>query len=105
MSAVSEFSMPSDPEDVKKIKNAIIDASAQKQMIADRQEALKDIKSMLKEEFGMPAGLFNKLVKAHFDHKYEELSIEHSVFETLYETLFDSDTTSDDEDEDEEDDD
>lgn len=95
MSGVSEFSMPSDPDDVRKIKNAIIDASAQKQMIADRNEALKDIRNGLKEDYDMPPSLFNKLVKAHFDHAYEELTMENSVFELLYETLFDVDNSDD----------
>ena len=88
MSNISDFSMPTNPDDVKRIENAILEISAQMQMIADRQENIKEIKKDLKDSFDMPTGLVNKLVKAHFEHKYGEMAEEHSVFELVYETIF-----------------
>ena len=54
MSDISEFQLPSDPEDLKFIKGAITEISAQQQMIKDRQESIRDVKSELKERFEMP---------------------------------------------------
>lgn len=94
MSAASDFSMPTNPDDVKRIQNAVLEISAQMQMIADRQENIKEIKKDLKDSFDMPTGLVNKLVKAHFEQKYAEMTEENSVFELVYETIF-SDASED----------
>lgn len=87
MSSVEDFTLPTNPDDIKRIKNAIIEASAQKQMIKDRQENIKEIKADLKERYNLPTKLFSQLVKAHFDQCYDEMTEEHSKFELTYETL------------------
>lgn len=99
MSAVEDFTLPSNPEDIKRIKNAIMEASAQKQMIKDRQEAIKDIKNDLKERYDLPPKLFGQLVKAHHDQCYDKMTVEHSKFELTYETLMGIQSMSDDEEE------
>lgn len=94
MSQISDFSMPTNPDDVKRIENAVLEISAQLQMIVDRQENIKEIKKDLKDSYDMPPSLTNKLVKAHFEHKYAEITEENSIFELVYETLFgDQDST------------
>jgi uncharacterized membrane protein YcaP (DUF421 family) len=98
MSDLSTFSLPTNKADIQKIENAILEISAQLQMIKDRQDSIKDIKSDLKDTFDMPTGLINKLVKAHFEHKYDEMTEENSVFELVYETLFGDATPEEDQD-------
>ena len=87
MSAESEFELPSNPDDINRIKNAIEEIVAQERMIADRREGIKDVKTMLKEEFNMTPKLTGKLVKAFHDDDYQELSAENSVFELVRETV------------------
>ena len=98
MSDLSTFSLPTNKADIQKIENAILEISAQLQMIKDRQDSIKDIKSDLKDTFDMPTGLINKLVKAHFEHKYDEMTEENSVFELVYATLFGDATPEEDQD-------
>lgn len=98
MSDMSDFALPTNPADIKRIETAILEISAQLQMIKDRQDSIKEIKTELKDSFNMPTGLVNKLVKAHFEHKYSEMTEEHSVFELVYETLFGDASPDEDED-------
>ena len=46
MSAESEFELPSNPDDINRIKNAIEEIVAQERMIADRREGIKDVKAL-----------------------------------------------------------
>lgn len=102
MSELSEFQLPSNPDDLTNIKNRIVEISAQQQMIKDRQESIKEIKTDLKEGYDMPTSLINKLVKALDDEAYVEMTTENSVFELVRETVLgdaglpdDNDVTSD----------
>jgi translation initiation factor 2 alpha subunit (eIF-2alpha) len=87
MSELSEFALPTNPQDIEQIKNSIIEISAQLQMIKDRQDGIKDIKTLLKEEYKMPTSLVNKLVKALDDAAYVEMTTENSTFELVRETI------------------
>jgi hypothetical protein len=87
MSDISNFQLPSDPQELDKIKNCINEISGQNQMIKDRQAAIKDIKDDLKETYAMPTALINKLVKAIDDGDYQEMTAEQSVFELVRETI------------------
>ena len=87
MSKTSDFVLPSNPEDIKTIKNRLCEISAQQQMIADRQASIADIKKDLKDGFEMPAELINKLVKGLDDEKYVEMTTENSVLELVRETV------------------
>lgn len=87
MSDVSNFELPSDPADLAKIKNSLIDISAQEQMITDRRAAIKDIKDGLKDDFKMPSSLITRLVKAVDDTAYVVMTTENSVFELVRETV------------------
>jgi len=87
MSAISEFALPSDPEDLKKIRTRLEEIQAQRTMIADRQAGIKDTLASLKDMYDMPASLANKLVKALEDDKYVEMTEEASVFELVRESV------------------
>ena len=88
MSDFSEFSLPTDPDDLNRIKNALCEISAQQQMIKDRQEGIKDIKDDLKTSYDMPTAMINKLVKAMDDTAYQTMATENSVFELVRESIF-----------------
>lgn len=83
----ADFQLPSDPDGLKRIKNAIEEIVAQERMIADRKEGIKDVKTMLKEEFEMPPSLAGKLVKAFHDDDYQEIQAANSQFELVRETV------------------
>lgn len=83
----NKFQLPSNPDDLRRIRNAILEASAQKQMIADRNESIKDIRNDIKEQFDMPPKLFNQLVATHFKQSYKDVTTEHSQFELVYENV------------------
>ena len=87
MSAQSEFELPSNPDEIQRIRNAIEEIVAHERMISDRRESIKDIKAMLKEEFEMPTKLTGLVVKAFHDDDYQEISEENSVFELVRETI------------------
>lgn len=83
----SEYTLPTDKEAQQRILGRLTEISAQQQMIKDRQENIREIKAMLKDEDQMPPGLIGKLVKALDDEAYMEMTIVHSQFELVRETL------------------
>ena len=83
----SEYTLPTDAEKRKRILGRLSEISAQNQMIKDRQESVKEIKALLKDEDSMPATLVTKLVKALDDDEYFRMTVEHSHFELVRETL------------------
>jgi len=83
----SEYTLPTEKEAQRRILGRLTEISAQQQMIRDRQESIKEIKAMLKDEDSMPPGLIGKLVKALDDDVYMEMTIEQSQFELVRETL------------------
>lgn len=95
MSVISEFRLPTDPADLARIKNAILEAATEQQMIEDRKANIKDIRDSVKDQYELPPSLFNKLVKAHHEHKYDEMTEEHSIFELVYESIL-GDNSNDD---------
>lgn len=102
MSDLSEYQVPSSPQDIENIRNRIVEISAQQQMIKDRQENIKEIKQDLKDGYDMPTSLINKLVKALDDEAYVEMTTENSVFELVRETVLgDAGLPDDNEEEDE----
>jgi len=83
----ANFELPSNPEDIKRIKGAIEEIVAHERFRADKQESIKDIKIMLKETFEMPTGLTGKLVKAFHDEDYQEILGANSTFEYAREAV------------------
>lgn len=86
----ADFALPSDPEGLRRIKNAIEEIVGQERMITDRKEGIKDVKTMLKEEFSMPPSLAGKLVKAFHDDDYQEIQAANSQFELVRENVLGS---------------
>lgn len=82
-----EFQVPTDPNEITKIRQAVKEASAMLQMIDDRREQYKDTATYVNEEFGLPKKQFNKLVRTHHKQNYGEVSKEADTFQVLYEVI------------------
>ena len=83
----TDFALPSNPEGLKRIRNAIEEIVAHERFRADKQENIKDIKTMLKEEFDMPPALTKKLVNAFHDDDYQDIVGANSTFELVREAV------------------
>lgn len=90
-----EFIMPTNPADLKKIKDMVIELSGQLQMIDDRKLYIKEAVAALSEEFTIPKKVLNDMAKTHFKQNYRDKSQESEVFSLVYESVF-QDAVSDD---------
>lgn len=84
----SPFVMPSNPEDIGKIKKAIKQTSDSLTRIDAEKDFIKDVGDALKVDYNMPRQLFNRLVKVYHKQNYSEESAKSEEFELLYETVF-----------------
>ena len=83
-----EFVMPTSPNDVKKIKDVVLELSGQLQMIDDRKQYIKEAVAALAEEFSIPKKILNDMAKTHWKQNYRDRAQENDVFAVAYETLF-----------------
>lgn len=74
-------------EDANKLRNAIKEASDIKLMIEAKQDAIKDIRTMVKDDLGMKPKMFNKMVSVYHKRNYEEVTGENNEFEELYQEV------------------
>lgn len=94
---VKDFTLPSNPADRRKIKDAIYEISGTMQELKDKRSFINDTKKMLKEEFGLPPKISSKMAKTVFDHSFKDVIAESETFEVVYENLFETNnnTTAD----------
>ena len=85
-----DYTLPSDPKDRKKIKDAIYEMSGVLQQMDDKRSFMKDIAKGLKEEYGLPPKVSAKMAKTVFKHNYKDVLAESSTFEVVYENLFET---------------
>lgn len=83
-----EFVLPSSPEDRKKIKEAIHEIVGALQFIDDKKAFIKDVVTMLKDNFEMPKKISTKMAKTLFKQDYQDVIQDSSMFEVIYENLF-----------------
>lgn len=88
MSKDAKNQIPSNPDDLKAIRNKLEEISAQQQMIKDRQESIKEIKQDIKDGFDWDNSFITKMVKAIDDETYVEMTSENNLFELARETIF-----------------
>ena len=86
---VSNYSLPSSPEDRKKIKAVLQDIAAQYQMIDDRRSFIKDALDGLHDTYKIPKKLSAKLAKTLYNHNYDKVSEETELFKLFYEEVVD----------------
>jgi translation initiation factor IF-2 len=82
-----EYTVPTDPKQIKRIKDTLDNYVGEVRMMKDRQESIKEIKDFVKSELGMPVKLFVKLANAIEDEDYLAIATENSTFELLRETV------------------
>jgi hypothetical protein len=82
------YFIPQDPNERKRLKDAIEEANGLKQLAKDKADQIKDISDFVKDEFGMPKTVFRELLKVRFTGKYDEYSANKSAVETAHELLY-----------------
>lgn len=97
----NDFTLPSSPNDRKKIRDAIYEISGTMQEIKDKRSYITDAKKMLKEEFGLPPKIASKMAKTVFEHNFKDVLAESETFEVVYENLFETNNTATDSSDDE----
>lgn len=82
-----EFIIPTNPADLKKIKDAVKLASDCKVRIDAENDELKAIADTLHEELEIPRAVFNRLVRVYHKQTYDKEVVENDTFEEFYEKV------------------
>lgn len=90
---MSDYTLPSNPQDRKKIKDAIYEMQAALQFIDDKREFIKDVANMLKEKYEIPVKISTKLAKTLHKDNYDDVTQEVDSFTSLFETLFNNESS------------
>lgn len=85
MSEVNEIIIPNNPEDRKKVRDAINEIVNSMTRIASEQDLIKETKKMLKEEYNMPPKIVGKAARMVFDQNRTRAEREQDDAGTLYE--------------------
>ena len=90
----NDFITPSNPADQKKIADAVVEAFNSRQRIAAEKDLIKNIRDDLKEKFGLPPKVFNKMLTTYEKMNLEEQVQETAAFTDVYVAIMkDADTT------------
>ena len=84
---VDHVSVPSNPEDVRKLKTMLDEATHCMQRSDDEKQSIKDIIDDAYAKFDVPKKLLRKLATTMYRRSYEDVQAENEDFEFLYETL------------------
>lgn len=82
------FTLPSDPTQRQKIKDAVKQASDAKLQIESHKQHIKDIAANIKEEIGMPPAFFNQLVTIYHNQDADEKQAKSDELFETYDVLF-----------------
>ena len=74
-------------EDRKKLKAMIVEMTNALSRIESEREHMTEIKTAVKDEFGIQKKITNKLARTMFKNNYADLQTENEHFEFLYESL------------------
>jgi len=85
-----EFIMPSDPAMIKKIKDAMNEASASYTRIEGERDFLKELFSDLSKDTELPKSYLNKIAKAWHKQNMSEAAADQEAIVELYEKIFDT---------------
>ena len=80
-------SVPSNPEDRRKLKAAIGEATNCLLRIDGEREQMKEIIASAAEQFGVDKKQLRKIANTMYKHNYADAKAENEEFELLYETL------------------
>lgn len=88
MTEQHDFTMPSNPADRKKIKEALHEMQGALQFIDDKRAFMKDTAEALQEQFQIPKKISMKMARTLHKNNYTDVSSETDQFTTLFEVLF-----------------
>lgn len=92
----NSFIMPTSPDEIQSIQNAVKEASNSLLNTEAERDLIKNIKTDMKEKFGMPPKFFTRLVKTYHAQNFHEQVAQDEEFEDLYESLFAKSSRADD---------
>ena len=72
---------------IKKIREAIHEVAIAMQKVEDLRAQIKDVYTMIKEDFTIPPKHSAKMAKAYFKGTFKDLQAESEEFELLFETV------------------
>lgn len=76
-----------DPEERKKLKQALATVTHHFQLIDDQKEAIKEVIEEIADTYSIDKKFVRKLANVMYKHNYASLQEENRHFEILYETL------------------
>lgn len=76
------------PEDRKKVKNAIKEIAEAMTHIADYQIGIKDVLARLEGEVGIKKKTLRKLARTYYKDEFARVKEETEYFETVFDQLF-----------------
>jgi hypothetical protein len=85
-----DFTLPSNPADRKKIKEAVYEIVSAMQEAKDKRSFISDTKKLMKEEFGIPPKILSKMAKTYSEANFQDVLAESETFELTYENLFET---------------
>lgn len=85
--------IPSSPEDRKKLMGYIRDAMDVRTMIAAQKDSLKDIRTACLDEFPITGKLFNSILNFEWNNNFDRVEGEQNEIFTAYENLKNATTT------------
>lgn len=83
--------IPTNPEDLKKIKAALVEISDAMTMIESQRAYIKDSVDMVVEKFDLPGKFVRKMAVAFHAQTFQSQIAEMEDFEALYETVVNCD--------------
>jgi len=81
------WKVPSSDDERARLKKYVDEGVNVKTMMEDRKIGLKEIGESANEEFGIPKGLFTKLVNSAYNDDYEEVLEKSVEFQIARETI------------------
>jgi hypothetical protein len=81
------ITLPSDPIDRKKIKDAIIEASYVLDAIESKRDQLKDIIDVINSEYKLSKKILRKTIRIYHKQNYNEVCEENNELELVCESL------------------
>ena len=82
------MNIPSNPNDLRVLRDMIVEASGRKTRIEAHQDGIKDIADRAKEEFEMKKSEFNKLVNLYHQQNVDVFIGQAEEIKDAYDSVF-----------------
>lgn len=81
------FTLPSSPEDRRRIKNAVEEISKSMTRIEAERDLIKETIKDICDNFELPKRAFRKMARTYHKQNFQDEQLAHEEFETMYEEL------------------